>query len=95
MPVHNMVHLEHRHFQDRQHAYHLQARCHTSLVFCYSQSALTQWNCTDMVELLLAGLQGSVRYAEELLSVPTMQQALFVALPLVCASCGADVQPML
>ena len=76
-PVHTIVHLEHKHFQNRQHAYHLLARCHTGLVFCYSE--------TDIMELLLAGLQGSVCYAEA--------SALSVALPEVCTSFGADVQP--
>ena len=31
-------------------------------------------------------------YAEASLGVPTMQQAQFVASPLVCASCGADAR---
>ncbi len=45
---------------------------------------------SDTVKALLAGLQGPMTHAEALLGVPTMQQARFVALPLVCASCGAD-----
>lgn len=48
--------------------------------------------CSDTVKALLAGLQGPMTQAEASLGVPTMQQALFVALPLVCASCGADAR---
>ena len=93
MPVHDMVHLEHKHFRDTQHVDHLQAHCHTELVLCYSKNVLTWWSYTDMVELLLAELQGSMCYAESSLGAPTVQQALSVALPLVCANCGTNMQP--
>ncbi len=45
---------------------------------------------SDIVTTLLAGLQEPMTHAEASLGVPTMQQAQFVALPLVCASFGAD-----
>jgi hypothetical protein len=48
--------------------------------------------CSEVVTTLLAGLQGPMTHAEASLGVPTMQQALSVALPLVCASCGADAR---
>ncbi|DBA75914.1 TPA: hypothetical protein ACH3X2_008975 [Trebouxia sp. C0005] len=32
-------------------------------------------------------------YAESSLGAPTVQQALSVALPLVCANCGTNMQP--
>ncbi|DBA96031.1 TPA: hypothetical protein ACH3X1_001532 [Trebouxia sp. C0004] len=38
-------------------------------------------------------VDGPMTHAEASLNVPTMQQALSVALPLVCASSGAHVQP--
>ncbi|KAL0025048.1 hypothetical protein WJX79_001961 [Trebouxia sp. C0005] len=45
------------------------------------------------VSSILTKLQGSMCYAESSLGAPTVQQALSVALPLVCANCGTNMQP--